>query len=117
MAKKIAIVGTQGIPARYGGFETLAENLVRENHSMDIQYTVFCSAKDLKTRLSYYKNALLKYIPLRANGVNSIPYDILSLIRSIWGYDVVLVLGVSGCIFLPFFCLFFRGKLIINIIE
>lgn len=115
MAKKIAIVGTQGIPARYGGFETLAENLVRENHSMDIQYTVFCSAKDLKTRLSYYKNALLKYIPLRANGVNSIPYDILSLIRSIWGYDVVLVLGVSGCIFLPFFCLFFRGKLIINI--
>jgi glycosyltransferase involved in cell wall biosynthesis len=115
MAKKIAIVGTQGIPAKYGGFETLAENLIRENRSMNIQYTVFCSAKDIKPRLTNYKNALLKYIPLRANGVNSIPYDILSLIRSTWGYDVVLVLGVSGCIFLPFFCLFFRGKLIINI--
>ena len=27
--KKVAIIGTVGIPAGYGGFETLAENLVR----------------------------------------------------------------------------------------
>ncbi|HHU9644901.1 TPA: DUF1972 domain-containing protein, partial [Escherichia coli] len=27
--KKIAIIGTVGIPASYGGFETLVENLTR----------------------------------------------------------------------------------------
>jgi len=27
---KIAILGTRGIPARYGGFETLADQLVND---------------------------------------------------------------------------------------
>ena len=47
--KKIAIIGTQGIPAHYGGFETLAENLVSKKHNKQIEYTVFCSSKDLQT--------------------------------------------------------------------
>ena len=29
--KKVAIVGTQGVPAKYGGFETLVENIIGEN--------------------------------------------------------------------------------------
>ena len=29
--KRIAIVGTQGVPAKYGGFETLVENLIGVN--------------------------------------------------------------------------------------
>lgn len=29
--KRIAIVGTQGVPAQYGGFETLVENLIGVN--------------------------------------------------------------------------------------
>lgn len=28
MMKKVAIIGTQGVPARYGGFETLVENII-----------------------------------------------------------------------------------------
>ena len=44
--KKVAIVGIQGLPAKYGGFETLVENIIGENCSPDIQYTIFCSAKD-----------------------------------------------------------------------
>ena len=29
--KNIAIIGTQGVPANYGGFETLVENIISEN--------------------------------------------------------------------------------------
>ena len=39
--KKVAIIGTQGVPANYGGFETLFENMIGENASPDIEYTVF----------------------------------------------------------------------------
>ena len=114
--KKIAIVGTQGVPAKYGGFETLVENLIGECKSPDIQYTVFCSGRDYKQKLKTFKGAVLKYIPyLHANGIQSIPYDILSLCRCIKDYDTVLVLGVSGGLFIPIFRLFFKNKLIVNI--
>lgn len=113
--KKVAIIGTQGIPANYGGFETLVENIIGDNCSGDIQYTVFCSSKDMPSKIKEHKGARLKYVPLRANGVQSIPYDILSMMRSICGYDTILILGVSGCIFLPVFKLFCRKKIIVNI--
>lgn len=47
--KRIAIVGTQGVPAQYGGFETLVENLIGVNCSYNIKYTVFCSARIMMT--------------------------------------------------------------------
>ena len=75
MMKKVAIIGTQGVPARYGGFETLVENIIGDNCIPDIQYTVFCSSKDMPERLENYKGAFLRYVPLKANGVQSIPYD------------------------------------------
>ena len=112
---KVAIVGTQGVPANYGGFESLVENLLGDNCPEDVEYTVFCSSKDMPDQLSSHKNACLKYIPLHANGFQSIPYDMLSLCRCLKGYDVVMVLGVSGCLFLPIFRIFNRRRLIINI--
>ena len=113
--KRVAIIGTQGVPANYGGFETLVENIIGENCSADVQYSVFCSSKDMPTRIGEYKGARLKYVPLRANGMQSIPYDIVSMMRSICGYDAILILGVSGCIFLPIFKLFCRKRIIVNI--
>ena len=113
--KRIAIIGTQGVPANYGGFETLVENIIGENCSNGIQYTVFCSGKDMPTKIEEHKGARLKYVPLRANGVQSIPYDILSMVRAICGYDAILILGVSGCVFLPIFRLFCWKSIIVNI--
>lgn len=116
MKKRIAIIGTQGVPAQYGGFETLVENMIGDNASPDVEYTVLCSSSDYSERLTEYKGAKLEYIPLHANGVQSIPYDMLSLLRVLGrGYDVVLVLGVSGCVMLPLFRLLYRGRLVVNI--
>lgn len=115
--KKVAIVGTQGVPARYGGFETLVENLIGEHCSQGIQYTVFCSSKDMEKqkKATDYKHARLRYVPLHANGMQSIPYDVWSLMKSLWKFDVILVLGTSGCCFLPMMRLLGRQRIIVNI--
>lgn len=113
--KKIAIIGTVGVPASYGGFETLVENMIGKNASEDVEYLVYCSGKSYKERLVSYKGAKLDYISLKANGFQSTPYDIISMIKTTNKFDVALVLGVSGCIFLPIFRLWFKKKLIVNI--
>lgn len=114
--KRVAIVGIQGVPAKYGGFETLVENIIGENCSEGIEYTVFCSGKDYQERLKEYKGAKLKYVPMfHANGAQSTPYDVLSMLWTLRGFDTVVVLGVSGCIFLPIYRLLFRKRLIVNI--
>ena len=112
---KIAIVGTQGVPANYGGFESLVENLLGVNCPNGIEYTVFCSTKDMPDKRAEYKGAKLKYIALHANGAQSIPYDIISMCHTIRGYDVVMILGVSGCLFMPILRTLCKSKIIVNI--
>ncbi|MBB1363373.1 DUF1972 domain-containing protein [Shewanella sp. SR44-4] len=112
---KVAVVGTVGIPACYGGFESLVENLTLYK-SNEIDYTIFCSGKSYVDKVYTYNDAKLVYLPLNANGIQSIPYDILSLIRC-WFLrpDTVLILGVSGCLFLPIFKFFSKAKIVTNI--
>lgn len=116
--KTIAIVGTVGIPANYGGFETLAENLVRY-HDMDLlpdALTVYCSSKSYPEKDPAYLSAQLSYVPLNANGAQSIPYDIWSLCSAVWHRaDVILLLGVSGAIALPLVRLLSSARIVTNI--
>lgn len=112
--KRVAIIGSQGVPPKYGGFETLVANIL-SNSSSNVDYTVFCSTPDMGSKLSDYKGARLKYVNLHAHGVMSVAYDIVSMIKSIKGYDAILILGVSGGIFLPLLRLLSRAKLIVNI--
>lgn len=99
--KKLAIVGTVGLPANYGGFETLVEHLVEPLHDQ-FEITVYCSTKRYETQLDSYKGAKLHYINLDANGKESIFYDMKSLQHAKTYADVILLLGVSGAFYLPF---------------
>ncbi len=110
---KIAIIGTVGLPAKYGGFETLAENLVRYQKDEFI-YTVFCTKSEYSKRPNKFLKANLNYINLKANGIFSILYDFISMLKSL-NNNVLLVLGVSGSIFLPIIKLIYNGKVITNI--
>lgn len=111
--KKINIIGTVGVPACYGGFESLVENLL-DYTPKDVEYTVFCTSKKYETKLDLYKGAKLKYLDLNANGKDSIMYDYKSMKLS-HDADIMLILGVSGCIFLPFIRRKYKGKIITNI--
>ena len=115
--RKLGIIGTVGVPARYGGFETLAHQLV-ENLNQEYDITVYNSTKhySAKERVKEWNGAKIKYIPLSANGFQSIFYDILSIIHAVLFCDVLLILGVSGSLFLPLVKLFFPSrKIIINV--
>lgn len=114
MKKRIAIIGSQGVPPRYGGFETLVDNILEHSDSR-VEYTVFCSSKDMESILQDYKGARLRYVPISSHGAQSIAYDIFSMLKAIRGYDAILVLGVSGGIFLPIFKFISKTKIIVNI--
>ncbi|RII27936.1 MAG: glycosyl transferase [Geobacter sp.] len=112
--KTIAIIGTNGLPGRYGGWDQLLNHLtdnLKENFSFIVYTSFFNAQKGLKK----FNDAELKIIPLKANGIQSIPYDIVSMIHAIYKrYDILLVLGTSGCIFLPIARLLSK-KIILNI--
>jgi glycosyltransferase involved in cell wall biosynthesis len=114
--KKIAIIGTVGLPAKYGGFETLAAHLV-EHLACKWNISVYCSSKAYpkQQRPKIYKGARLFYIPLKANGVQSILYDCISIIHALFYADVLLILGVSGGFILPFVRLFTNKRILISI--
>lgn len=86
---KVAIIGTVGVPASYGGFETLAENIIDDD---SVKFTVYCSSRSFSNRSSEYKGAKLVYIPLDASGVSSIPYDIFSMIHALFSRIIRLIL-------------------------
>jgi len=113
---KLGIIGTVGVPAKYGGFETLVHHLVL-NLNNDFDITVYCSEKAYteEERVATWNGAKMKYIPLKANGAQSIAYDLWSMIDALRNCDKLLVLGVSACMFLPILKLFFSKKIVVNI--
>lgn len=114
--KKIAVIGTVGLPANYGGFETLTDHLVR-NLGEEYDITVYCSKNKYKVedRKEKYMNAKLVYLPFNANGIQSLIYDSYSILHSLFFADVLLILGVAGAWILPFVRLFTNKKVIVSI--
>ena len=59
-AARIAIVGTRGIPARYGGFETFAEELATRLAQRGHSVTVYCRQRHSEP---VYRGVSLVYLP------------------------------------------------------
>jgi len=114
--KKVAIIGTAGVPGKYGGFETLAHQLVKNlNEEFDLH--VYCSNKYYKKqdRVKTWNGAKLHYLPFNANGIQSIIYDFISILHALFYADTLIVLGVSGGVLFPLVKLLTRKKIIVNI--
>jgi glycosyltransferase involved in cell wall biosynthesis len=113
---KIAVIGTVGLPSRYGGFETLTDHLVT-NLGKSYDFSVYCTGKKYtkSQRLKNYKGARLFYLPLNANGIQSIFYDAFSILHALFYADVLLVLGVAGAWIFPFVRLLTNKKIIVSV--
>jgi glycosyltransferase involved in cell wall biosynthesis len=57
---KLAILGTRGIPAAYGGFETFAEELSWRLAARGHRVTVYCRSRSAET---VYRGVSLRYLP------------------------------------------------------
>lgn len=96
---KVSIVGINGIPAKYGGYETLADNLTRTLLNQ-YDFIVFCSAIHDK-KIKSHNSARLIRIPLKANGWQSLIYDIYTLFYAAIKSDIILYLGPGAGFILP----------------
>jgi len=111
MKKLVGIVGTHGLPATYSGWETLVKNLFERK--IKIEYLIATPRSKISEQTEKQKKSSL-HIPLKASGWQSLIYDAASMWRMRNRVDVILILGVSGCWFLPIFRSFFKGEIITN---
>ena len=94
--KKLAILGTRGIPARYGGFETFAEQLATRLAARGVDVTVFCPSASPKISETY-RGVTLRFEPFPDLGKYSeMVWDGRCFCTARRGYDVVYMLGLGG---------------------
>lgn len=111
--KKIAIVGIVGVPANYGGYETMVDNLL-DYTPEDVVYIVYCSKKAYKDRPKEYKGAKLIYLPFKANGPQALIYDAFATIHAWFKADTILALGSDSTFLYPLLRMFRKRKIIHN---
>lgn len=95
---KIALIGTRGVPANYGGFETcvaeLGKRLVERGHEV----TVYCRDSYYKEKPPYYLGMHLVYLPnLQKKSLDTLSHTFLSVIHAAWqSYDVLMVFNAAN---------------------
>lgn len=113
---RIAIIGTDGLPARYGGFETCVEQLAPRLAELGHHVEVFGSSFGRTSRAIDGVLLQHRYLPLRANGWSSVPYDLFCFLACYAKSDAIVIMGVSGGIFLPFMRLLAgHRRLVVNV--
>jgi glycosyltransferase involved in cell wall biosynthesis len=118
-SRHLAIIGSVGIPNRYGGPEAFAESIAPVLAEWGFEVTVTCERSKYLDDLSpEFKGVRRIFIPVGANGATSPLHDLLAFLSVARVADYVLVLGVSGGIFFPIFrlvCALTGGRLLVNI--
>lgn len=100
---RIAILGTRGIPASYGGFETFAEHLATRLVARGHDVTVYCRAHYVSPRQMEYHGVRLKVLPtIRHKYFDTVVHTFLSAIHAVSGrFDVALICNAANAPFAP----------------
>lgn len=95
---RIAILGTRGIPARYGGFETFAEELSRRLAQRGHDVTVYCRSRYPEP---FYQGVRLRYLPtVRRKYFDTVAHTFLcTLDLLIHRQDAVLYCNAANALF------------------
>jgi glycosyltransferase involved in cell wall biosynthesis len=100
---RIAILGTRGIPANYGGFETFAEHLSTRLVARGHEVTVYCRAHYTSPRQLEYHGVRLKVLPtIRHKYFDTVVHTFLSALHAVGGrYDAALICNAANSPFAP----------------
>jgi len=96
---RFAILGTRGIPARYGGFETFAEELSTRLAARGHRVTVYCREKHPHPS---YRGVWLTYLPtIRHKYFDTLAHTFLSTLHLAMtrGQDAVLYCNAANAVF------------------
>lgn len=78
--KHVFIIGSRGLPAQYGGFETFVEELVKHQSSEDLAYHVACLSDDSHERhFSYLGIDCFTINPPKLGPARVIAYDMMAI--------------------------------------
>ncbi len=97
---RIALLGTRGIPANYGGFETFAEELSVRLAARGHEVTVYCREN---YGSSFYRGVRLVYLPtLRHKYLDTLAHTFVSTLHLLFHRaDVALVCNGANALFTP----------------
>ncbi len=98
---RIAILGTRGIPANYGGFETFAEECAARLVARGHQVTVYGRSHYVNRSLRSYRNVDLVVLPtLRLKYFETVVHTFLSMLHAQFGrFDVMLICNAANSLF------------------
>ena len=100
---KLAIVGAHGLPAKYGGYCTLAEYLA-EFKPDDFDMTVYCAAEEYDEHPDMYKGVHLEWVNQPARGMMAWKFHAYGIKHALThGADKILLCGPNGGFSLPFY--------------
>src|SRR6266567_5237961 len=97
---RIAIVGTRGIPGRYGGFETFAEELSVRLAARGHEVCVYCRER---YRDVSYRGVTLRYLPsIRHKYLDTLAHTFFSTLHLLFHrVDVALYCNGANALFTP----------------
>ncbi len=100
---RIAILGTRGIPANYGGFETFAEHLSTRLVARGHEVTVYCRAHYTSPRQLEFEGVRLKVLPtIRHKYFDTVVHAFLSALHAAGErYDAALICNAANAPFAP----------------
>ena len=98
---RIAILGTRGIPANYGGFETFAEHLSTRLVARGHDVTVYCRAHYVSPRELEFQGVKLKVLPtIKHKYFDTIVHSFLSALHAVpQRYDAALICNAANAPF------------------
>ncbi|HJZ78765.1 MAG TPA: glycosyltransferase [Pyrinomonadaceae bacterium] len=100
---RIAILGTRGVPANYGGFETFAEHLSTRLVARGHDVTVYCRAHYVSPRQIEFQGVRLKVLPtIRHKYLDTVIHTFLSAVHAgTQRYDAALICNAANSPFAP----------------
>jgi glycosyltransferase involved in cell wall biosynthesis len=98
---RIAILGTRGIPASYGGFETFAEHLSTRLAARGHDVTVYCRSHYVSPRQLEYHGVRLEVLPtIRHKYFDTVVHTFLSAVHATSRrFDAVLICNSANAPF------------------
>jgi len=103
---RIALIGTRGVPAHYGGFETAVEEVGRRLVARGHDVTVYCRRQPGESAASAgdYLGMRLVHLPaMRRKSLETLSHTGLSMLHLLrhGGADAAIVFNAANAVFLP----------------
>lgn len=99
---RIALIGTRGVPAKYGGFETCVEEVGKRLAEKGHNVTVYCRKGYYSKYMNNYNGIECVYLPnLKTKSLDTLSHTFLSVFHALFKpYDIYMVFNAANSLLL-----------------